>query len=96
MNSRRGFLGGLAALIAGSAIDPERLLWVPGKKTIFVPNIIRGNEYLTIEKISMEMLRVLNNKIDAAMRINAQYDMKFLMGDKWETRKPHHVTSRFA
>ncbi len=32
--NRRGFLG---AIIAGLAFDPERLLWVPGKKLISVP-----------------------------------------------------------
>lgn len=34
MISRRGFLGALAAAFAG---DPERLLWLPGKKLISVP-----------------------------------------------------------
>lgn len=32
--NRRSFL---AALIAGSTLDPERLLWVPGRKKIFIP-----------------------------------------------------------
>ncbi len=31
---RRTFL---AALIAEAVIDPDRLLWVPGKKKIFIP-----------------------------------------------------------
>jgi hypothetical protein len=39
--NRRGFLKRLAAsstAVAGAfAIDPERLLWVPGAKTIFLP-----------------------------------------------------------
>lgn len=34
MTSRRGFLG---ALIAGLALDPERALFVPGKKLISIP-----------------------------------------------------------
>jgi hypothetical protein len=34
---RRSFLAGLATLAAGMVIDPERLLWVPGAKKIFVP-----------------------------------------------------------
>lgn len=33
--NRRGFLGSLAALTAGMALDPERALWVPGRKTYF-------------------------------------------------------------
>ena len=34
MLNRRGFLG---TLLAGAALDPERLLWVPGKKLISIP-----------------------------------------------------------
>lgn len=32
--TRRAFLGTLAAAVAGVSFDPERLLWVPGRKTI--------------------------------------------------------------
>ncbi len=35
--NRRGFLGGLAAIAGVLTLDPERLLWRPGEKTIFVP-----------------------------------------------------------
>ncbi len=31
MIGRRGFLGMLAAAVTGAALDPERLLWAPGK-----------------------------------------------------------------
>jgi hypothetical protein len=31
--NRRGFL----AMLAGAVLDPERLLWVPGKKLISIP-----------------------------------------------------------
>lgn len=34
---RRGFIGALAAALAGSVIDPDKLLWVPGAKKIFIP-----------------------------------------------------------
>jgi hypothetical protein len=34
---RRAFLATLAAAAAGLALDPERALWVPGAKTIFLP-----------------------------------------------------------
>lgn len=33
--NRRHFLGSLAALSAGMALDPDKLLWVPGRKTYF-------------------------------------------------------------
>lgn len=32
---RRTFLTSLAALTAGMALDPERALWVPGRRTYF-------------------------------------------------------------
>lgn len=35
MISRRGFMTSLTAALATAALDPERLLWVPGEKTIF-------------------------------------------------------------
>lgn len=38
--NRRGFFGALAAAIAGSTLDPEKLLWVPGRKLISIPKPI--------------------------------------------------------
>lgn len=37
--SRRQFFGILGAALAGATLDPERLLWVPGQKTIFLPSV---------------------------------------------------------
>jgi hypothetical protein len=36
--SRRGFLKLLAAGLVGHAVDVDKLLWVPGAKTIFLPS----------------------------------------------------------
>jgi hypothetical protein len=36
--NRRAFLATLAAGAAGLVLDPERLLWVPGAKTFFLPS----------------------------------------------------------
>lgn len=38
MTTRRGFLGAIAGLVAGATLDPERALWVPGKKLISIPH----------------------------------------------------------
>lgn len=35
--TRRSFFGVLAAAAAATALDPERLLWVPGQRKIFIP-----------------------------------------------------------
>lgn len=36
--NRRGFLGMLGAASAAAVLDPERLLWTPGRKLISIPN----------------------------------------------------------
>jgi hypothetical protein len=38
---RRGFLGLAFSGLAGFALDPERLLWVPGQRTYFLPSTAR-------------------------------------------------------
>jgi len=37
MITRRGFLQTFGLAAAAFSMDPERLLWVPGAKTIFIP-----------------------------------------------------------
>ncbi len=36
---RRNFLAMAATALAGLAIDPEKLLWTPGAKKIFIPQL---------------------------------------------------------
>jgi hypothetical protein len=38
--NRRGFLSTLAGAAAALTLDPEKLLWVPGKKTISIPSAV--------------------------------------------------------
>lgn len=42
MVNRRGFL---ASLLAATTVDPERLLWVPGRKTISIPKPFQLERY---------------------------------------------------
>ena len=35
--TRRGLFGILGAAVAAATLDPDRLLWVPGKKLISIP-----------------------------------------------------------
>jgi hypothetical protein len=44
--SRRAFLGLSAAALAAVALDPERLLWRPGARTIFLPSPSQVRYYL--------------------------------------------------
>lgn len=51
--NRRGFFGALAAIAAAATLDPERLLWVPGKKLISIPApapplVLAGGYWLTL------------------------------------------------
>ncbi len=59
MTSRRTFL---AALGAAFALDPERLLWVPGAKTISVPapRVIQ-HAYDEETGIRIELVRCYDN-----------------------------------
>lgn len=85
--NRRGFLGALATLAAGHVLDPERLLWVPGAKTFFLPSpyvtgeavltTAGGHTFLTIDIITREALRVLQNQLKFVELVNRQYE------DRW-------------
>lgn len=72
--NRRSFLSMLAAT---AVLDPERLLWVPGKKTIFVPaprNVVYWYRYdLSARPSPMELV-----PIDVAYSdwIHADLDLK--------------------
>lgn len=48
MINRRNFL---AALIAGATMDPEWLLWIPGRKKIFIPRAQLHGDVLTYEMV---------------------------------------------
>ncbi len=37
MTSRRGFIGTIGALLGAATLDPERLLWVPGRIVYSIP-----------------------------------------------------------
>lgn len=54
--NRRAFLATLAAGLAGAAADPERLLWVPGRRKIFIPQPPR---IFDSRQITFEMLEHL-------------------------------------
>jgi hypothetical protein len=61
MPSRREFLRLLALGVAGHTLDVDRLLWVPGRKTIFLPPVspIQGISISAI--VADEMARILPN-----------------------------------
>jgi len=48
MTSRRGFLGLIGTVATGAVLDPERLLWVQGAKTISIPKVPEQNTLWTL------------------------------------------------
>ena len=52
--NRRAFLRLLALGVAGHNLDIDRLLWIPGEKTIFLPS--KGLSYSQI--VDTELLRL--------------------------------------
>ena len=57
MVNRRTFLRTLALGVVGLELDVDRLLWVPGSKTIFLPSVEHKGFSLS-EIVALEMERV--------------------------------------
>lgn len=93
---RRGFIGRVLSGLAGAAVasvvpldlgvDLDRLLWVPGAKTIFLPSIEPvyapthlggGNRLVGFHWITYEYMRVLKNNLEFSHRINREYDNNY-------------------
>lgn len=83
--NRRGFLQllGLAALGLAAApvlaLDPERRLWVPGAKTIFLPPV-RGFAY--DQWITHETVRLLEQRLQFERLIRQRYEGSFQTGTR--------------
>lgn len=74
--NRRSFLRvlGLGALGAAASmeLDLERLLWVPGAKTIVLPPA--GGWWLSPDWLTREALKTLENNLTFMRSINRQYE----------------------
>ena len=79
--NRRGFFGLLAGA-AALALDPEKALWVPGKKLISIPS----GGLMTSEKITYEMLAILSRNVEFVGWTKPARKMK--LGDTFGVRKP--------
>jgi len=52
---RRSFITALAAAVPGLILDPERLLWVPGQKTFFIPPELKPPVGLAFRKNAFQL-----------------------------------------
>jgi hypothetical protein len=77
--NRRNFLRWLGGTAAGAAaahvLDVDRLLWVPGERTIFLPTP-EEMSFVIPEWVAMDMLRVLKNQLVVADVFNRAYDLE--------------------
>lgn len=65
--NRRRFLRLLGLGIGTAAFDPEKLLWIPGQKKIFIPNKIEDNldyylDSLMLERITPHITLLFENQ----------------------------------
>ncbi len=95
---RRGFLRllgmGAVGAAATATLDIERLLWVPGAKTIFLPpeGQFIGNHFVTSEWITREALRILENSLTFSKQINREYEAAFVTGNSLRIRTPQRFS----
>jgi hypothetical protein len=70
--NRRGFLGLFGSLAAGAALDPEKLLWLPGKTIYSIPPLFkpRSNRLISHQEFTFEALRILKANLVFLESIN--------------------------
>jgi hypothetical protein len=81
--NRRGFL---QALIGSAVLDPDRLLWVPGRKLISIPAPQVGYRPLMIEDITKMALAILEKNL--VFTRNLQLEKPIRLGATLNVRKP--------
>lgn len=75
---RLGFGTVAAAAAASDVFDVERLLWVPGEKTLVVPSgLASGHTFVTADWITEEVLRVLEKNLAFTAMVNRHYHASF-------------------
>lgn len=74
--TRRGFFGLLAGAAAGFVADPERALWVPGRRLISIPRPSIGNRYVPEDIVSRMVLVALQNQLEVQGAMNRAYSLQ--------------------
>ncbi len=81
--NRRGFLAGIVASAGALALDPERALWVPGRKLISIPS---GKLHMPDEVYGVGLdgwFRVLGYSERFAHLIRADGETRSFARGKW-------------
>ena len=72
--TRRSFLGRAAAMTAAMTLDPERLLWVPGQKTFFLPSQAIVTATSMAEALELGFIAVIPNGHGGWARMEIRVD----------------------
>lgn len=68
------FLGGAVGAALAPALDLDKLLWVPGERTIFLPPPPVINELVSVDWMFAEALRLLKTQLTAVAGFNRPFD----------------------
>ncbi len=89
--NRRDFLRGVltAAVATGHVLDLDRLLWVPGERSFFLPP---AGSFQNFDWITKEAMRLLALKLDASLfREQRAYFTEWPSGTSFTVRKPFYL-----
>lgn len=96
--SRRQFLrGALVATAVAATVDVEQLLWMPGEKTILLPELVDGgwdDNFLppTPDWVTRETLRLFEKNLALTSKFSCRFDKAFRVGDTVNVRIPQRFT----
>jgi hypothetical protein len=86
--NRRSFLKCLAGGAAGFALDPERLLWVPGQRTHFVMPGIESPPLILLHKtVSSADVIAMFKHVYGADRLAALARMECTLWERLDARR---------
>lgn len=90
--NRRGFFGALAAIAATATLDPERALWVSGKKLISIP---APPGLMTVDEMLNEAIRRLGyvRPLRDGQLADTFLEMTAMV-DQWARDEERHVAIR--
>lgn len=99
---RRSFLASLAAAVTGSlALDPEKLLWLPGKKLISIPKTASipavattCNRLLTSQQITWETLEIMDSYLKTIPVLKIGDTIHVRRPQRWKPNQ-HGLSEKF-
>src|SRR5437899_3180965 len=92
---RRRFLQQLAIAASALTVDPERLLWIPGRKTIFIPAAVLPPDF-ELDNMKQEFMRqVFGVGVESVRPVfipGLPWPCGFIRSDFTSSHPPHETT----